>query len=95
MRMQIMAQTFRRFDVPCGAYLRDEQGALVPDGSSVSVEAIPYRGQVVAESWPAEIGERGHLEWVVPAASKLVRGLYQLRVRAGNRLLGLGLLEVV
>lgn len=95
MRQQIQAQAFRRFDVPCHAYLRDDQGALPSPDTDVTVEAVPYRGQVVAEGWPASIDERGRLEWTVPAGSKLQRELYQLRVRAGNQLLGLGLLEVV
>lgn len=94
MRMQIQAQAFRRFDVSCGAHLRDEHGPLA-SGASLTVEAIPYRGQVVAESWPASLDGRGRLEWTVPAGSKLRRELYQLRVRGGDQLLGLGLLEVV
>lgn len=95
MRQQIQSQAFQRFDVPCGAYLRDDQGPLPSPDADLQVEAIPYTGQVVAESWPASITERGRLEWVVPAGSKLQRELYQLRVRADDRLLGLGLLEVV
>ena len=95
MRQQIQAQTFQRFDVPCGAYLRDDQGPLPAPDADLKVEAVPYRGQVVAESWSASMDDRGRLEWTVPAGSKLQRGLYQLRVRGGDRLLGLGLLEVV
>lgn len=95
MRQQIQAQAFRHFDVPCGAYLRDDQGPLPAPDAELQVEAIPYREQVVTESWPASMDERGRLEWVVPAGSNLQRGLYQLRVRGGDRLLGLGLLEVV
>lgn len=95
MRQQIQAQAFQRFDVPCGAYLRDDQGPLPAPDADLQVEAIPYTGQAVAESWPASITERGRLEWTVPAGSKLQRELYQLRVRAGGHLLGLGLLEVV
>ena len=95
MRQKIQAQAFRRFDVPCHAYLRDDVGPLPTPAAELQVEAIPYTGQAVVESWPASIAEHGRLEWTVPTESKLHRELYQLRVRAGNQLLGLGLLEVV
>lgn len=95
MRQMIQSQAFRYYDVPCGVYLRDDQGPLPAPDAELQVEAVPYRGQVVAESWAASMDERGRLEWTVPAGSKLQRGLYQLRVRGGDRLLGLGLLEVV
>lgn len=95
MRMTIHAQAVRRFDTPVGAYLRDVQGRMAPPAGEVTVEATPYRGQAVAERWPAEVTPQGQLQWTVPKGTRLGAGLYTIRARAGDQLIAQGLLEVV
>lgn len=95
MDLIVHCQAIRSFDTPCGVYLRDEHGALAALDGDAQVEAVAYGGSHVQERWPASLSERGRLEWVVPAGTGLVRGLYQLRARSEGQLLALGLLEVV
>ena len=93
---QTSHQAIRRIDTPCEFWVRDESGPLNLGEYTVEVGAIAYGGRHVRETWPAQGGTDGKVEFTVPAETRLGAGMYQLRARfSDGGLVHFGLLELV